>query len=169
MEQRLTQKGTDMSELTIELTQNARIREIEAQLAAAENSRDMYLIKADTAEAERNGLAARLEASRSARRQAQAQLAEANARAASLRESVETQEGVISNLLDENASLRAALQGMLDWYEDAYGEGFCECDSTADLICRACVARAVGRALASRREPKAACEEAERQEGDKGE
>lgn len=42
---------------------------------------------------------------------------------------------------EEVRKLRAALQGMLDWYEDENGAGFCECDKSVDLTCRACVAR----------------------------
>jgi len=48
----------------------------------------------------------------------------------------------INEIQERLAATRSALQGMLDWYEDSNGAGFCECDKSVDLTCRACVARA---------------------------
>ena len=48
---------------------------------------------------------------------------------------------IMKEAASEIRQLRLALQGMVDWYEDDNGAGFCECDKSVDLVCRACIAR----------------------------
>jgi hypothetical protein len=124
----------------------ARIAELQAQLAAKDST------ISDLRDADKRAVKIAAGQVEEVKRELEAQLKEANEKCEALQSgfSIEkemrerAEAGIVAietRRRCQTEELEQALQGMLDWYEDENGAGFCECDKSVDLVCRACVAR----------------------------